>query len=73
MPKSKSEHEDTLRVGVTEDLFAPDGSSIFGDIGLSTLNAAGMDWIPVGPPAGEISAESVESLDALLVDRKSVV
>jgi phosphoglycerate dehydrogenase-like enzyme len=67
MPESKPGREGTLRIGVTEDLFAPDGSSLFGDIGLGILDAPGMDWIPVGPPAGEISAEAVGPLDALLV------
>lgn len=60
------------RVAVTGDQVASDGSSIFGDIGLTRLGVAGIDWSIVAVPDRAISAAQLDGFDALLLmgDRK---
>ncbi len=60
------------RVAVTGDQVTSDGSSIFGDIGLSRLEAAGIDWRVVAVPDRAISSTQLDGFDALLLmgDRK---
>lgn len=55
------------RVGLTADGAAPDGTTIFGDIGLDRLIAAGMEWEVMPPVVGSVPpAEVIGRYDAVL-------
>ena len=55
------------RVGLTADCAQPDGSTIFGDVGLDRLTAAGLEWEVMPPVDGHVpSAEVVGRYDAVL-------
>lgn len=60
------------RVAVTGDQAFPDGSTIFGDIGLGRLTAAGLDWQVVPVPNPVLTPAQLAGFDALLMmgDRK---
>lgn len=54
-------------VGLTSDNVAPDGTTIFGDIGLERLEAAGLTWRTMPPVSGSAPGpEHLEGLDAVL-------
>lgn len=54
-------------VGLTSDNVAPDGTTVFGDIGLDRLEAAGLTWRTMPPVSGPApSPEHLEGLDAVL-------
>lgn len=52
-------------VGVTPDVFRPDGSTFFGDVGLDRLTDAGLHWEVMTPTAGH-HATDLEPYDAVL-------
>ncbi|WP_250444826.1 2-hydroxyacid dehydrogenase, partial [Actinotalea sp. C106] len=55
------------RVGVTAEGVEPDGTTLFGDIGLERLAAAGLSWEVMPPAAGHAPApEDLEPYDAVL-------
>jgi phosphoglycerate dehydrogenase-like enzyme len=60
------------RVAVSGDQASPDGSTIFGDIGLARLTAAGLRWEIVPVPDPVIAPETLADFHALLMmgDRK---
>lgn len=60
------------RVAVTGDQAFPDGSTIFGDIGLGRLTAAGLRWQVVPVPEPVLSHAQLAGFDAVLMmgDRK---
>ena len=57
-----------FRIGLTRDFIGADGSSGFGDIGLSLLDDdPGIEWEFLSRDVPEISAEMADSYDGLLV------
>ena len=58
---------DEYVVGLSSDVAAPDGSTIFGDVGLDRLTAAGLRWEVMAPIAGHSpTAAEVAPYDAIL-------
>ena len=57
----------TYRVAVTKGYAEEDGSTIFGDIGLSRLAAAGLEWKVLPEKTGHLAARQLEGFDAVLV------
>jgi phosphoglycerate dehydrogenase-like enzyme len=55
------------RVAVTGDQARPDGSTIFGDIGLDRLTARGIDWEVVPVPDQVLTATTLDGFDAVLM------
>jgi D-3-phosphoglycerate dehydrogenase len=55
------------RVAVTGDQARPDGTTIFGDIGLGRLTAAGLDWQVVPVPDPVLTPAQLAGFDALLM------
>ncbi|ATL88141.1 glyoxylate reductase [Streptomyces malaysiensis subsp. malaysiensis] len=55
------------QVVVTRGYAQPDGSTVFGDIGLSRLTDAGLAWRVLEEEAEEVRADQLEGADALLV------
>lgn len=55
------------KLAVTADYANPDGSTVYGDIGLGTLAEQGIDWSLVGQDGGPLRAEELEGFDALLL------
>lgn len=55
------------QVVVTRGYAEPDGSTIFGDIGLSRLSAAGLAWRVLDDAVNELRADQLEGADAVLV------
>ncbi|MEP7764360.1 NAD(P)-dependent oxidoreductase [Sanguibacter sp. 25GB23B1] len=54
-------------VGLSSDIAAPDGSTIFGDVGLERLTAAGLRWEVMPPLAGDSpTPEEIAPYDAIL-------
>ncbi|NMR18756.1 NAD(P)-dependent oxidoreductase [Cellulomonas fimi] len=55
------------RVGLTADCARPDGSTIFGDVGLDRLTAAGLEWEVMPDAEGhELAADVIAGYDAVL-------
>lgn len=57
---------DTFRVGLSHDLWAADGSTSWGDIGLAELDAAGVSWEFLPADDGALTAAQVDGYDAVL-------
>jgi D-3-phosphoglycerate dehydrogenase len=57
----------TYRVAVTKGYAEEDGSTIFGDIGLSRLTEAGLEWKVLPQKVGLLAAQELEGFDAALV------
>jgi D-3-phosphoglycerate dehydrogenase len=57
----------TYRVAVTKGYAEEDGSTIFGDIGLSRLTDAGLEWKVLPQKVGHLAADQLEGFDAVLV------
>ncbi|WFR68239.1 NAD(P)-dependent oxidoreductase [Curtobacterium flaccumfaciens] len=57
----------SYRLAVTRAFAEPDGSTIFGDIGLHALTEAGIDWHVLDAPAHRIDAGEIADDDAVLV------
>ena len=55
------------RVAVTRAFAEPDGSTIFGDIGLDRLTEAGIEWQTLAAPSSRIDAHELEGFDSVLV------
>lgn len=55
-----------FRVGLSHDLWAPDGTTSWGDIGLSELDAAGVSWEFLPADDGALTAAQVDGYDAVL-------
>ncbi|MFJ4171576.1 2-hydroxyacid dehydrogenase [Paenarthrobacter sp. NPDC089714] len=55
------------RVAITNGYAALDGSTIFGDIGLSALTDAGLEWQVLPEPVDSLRAAELEDFDAVLV------
>lgn len=55
------------RVAVTRAFAEPDGTTIFGDIGLDRLTEAGIEWETLAAPSSRIDAHDLEGFDAVLV------
>jgi hypothetical protein len=55
------------RVAVTGDQAFPDGSTIFGDIGLGRLSDAGLNWTVVPVPDPVLTPRQLSGFDALLM------
>lgn len=59
--------QDRYVVGLTRDGAQPDGSTIFGDVGLERLDQAGISWrLMPEVPHGPVNAEALAGLDAVL-------
>ncbi len=58
---------DTYRVAVTGDQAEQDGSTIFGDIGLDRLDAAGFEWTVIPVQGDVLTPAELEGYDALLM------
>ncbi|MCL3859489.1 2-hydroxyacid dehydrogenase [Actinotalea sp. K2] len=57
----------TYRVGLTADCARPDGSTIFGDVGIDRLTAAGLEWEVMAPAVGHApSPADLDGYDAVL-------
>lgn len=57
----------TWRLAVTGDYAEPDGSTIYGDIGLDELAAQGIEWEVIGEAGRELTAAELEGFDSLLL------
>ncbi|MGB3374343.1 MAG: hypothetical protein WBA87_04305, partial [Microbacterium sp.] len=57
---------DHYTVGITADGLRPDGSSIFGDVRLERLEAAGLDLVHLPPMSGSADPAHLAGLDAVL-------
>lgn len=57
----------TWKLAVTADYSEPDGSTIYGDIGLGTLQQHGIEWSRVGTEGGELRPGELEGFDAVLL------
>ncbi|QNE36754.1 2-hydroxyacid dehydrogenase [Leifsonia shinshuensis] len=55
------------RVAVTRAFAEPDGTTIFGDIGLDRLTEAGIEWQTLAAPSSRIDAHELDGFDAVLV------
>lgn len=55
-----------IRVGVSRDFLDSDGRNVWGDIRLGELDAAGVDWHYLPRATGELLADDVDGLDAVL-------
>jgi phosphoglycerate dehydrogenase-like enzyme len=55
------------RVAVTGDQASPDGTTIFGDIGLGRLSAAGIEWSVIPVPDAVLTPAQLDGFDALLM------
>ena len=55
------------RVAVTRAFAEPDGTTIFGDIGLDRLTEAGIEWRTLAAPSSRIDAQELEDFDGVLV------
>lgn len=55
-------------VGLTADGARPDGSTMFGDVGLERLEQTGITWrlLPPIPPHGPVDPAALEGVDAVL-------
>ena len=58
---------ESYRVGLTADCAEPDGRTIFGDVGLERLTAAGLVWEVMAPVVGHVpTADDLGRYDAVL-------
>lgn len=55
------------RVAVTKGYADADGNTIFGDIGLDRLSAAGLEWSVLSEPMSPLRAQALEGFDAVIV------
>lgn len=55
------------RVAITRAFAEPDGTTVFGDIGLSRLDAAGVEWCVLDEARTRIDACELDGFDAVLV------
>ena len=55
------------KLAITADYANPDGSTIYGDIGLDTLAEHGIDWSLVGAAGRDLTPEELEGFDALFL------
>jgi phosphoglycerate dehydrogenase-like enzyme len=55
------------RVVITRGYAEPDGSTVFGDVGLSRLSAAGLSWQVLDDDVEELRPDQLEDADAVLV------
>ncbi|APX33588.1 hypothetical protein BH708_13675 [Brachybacterium sp. P6-10-X1] len=55
------------KLAVTADYAEADGSTIYGDIGLGSLAAHGIEWSLVGESGRDLRGEELEGFDALLL------
>lgn len=55
-----------FEVGLTADGFRSDGQSVFGELGLERLDAAGVRWRVLPPMDPQVDPESIQGLDAVL-------
>lgn len=62
----------TLKVGVTRDFLGLDGTNLWGDIGLSGLDAAGVTWEYLDEDAPSLLAEHIAPYDAVVFAAPSV-
>jgi phosphoglycerate dehydrogenase-like enzyme len=56
----------SFRVGISRDFLDAEGRNVWGDIGLSALDAAGVGWHYLPRTTGELLAADVDGLDAVL-------
>lgn len=56
-----------FRVAVTGDQASPDGSTLFGDIGLGRLTAAGIEWSVIPVPEPVLTPRQLAGFDAVLL------
>jgi phosphoglycerate dehydrogenase-like enzyme len=54
-------------VAITGDQARPDGSTVFGDIGLERLDERGIEWAVIPVPGPALTAEQLQGFDALLM------
>src|SRR5665647_1408506 len=60
---------ESYRVGLTADCAEPDGRTIFGDVGLERLTAAGLVWEVMAPVVGHVpTADDLGRYDAIDLD-----
>lgn len=57
----------TWKLAVTADSARPDGSTVYGDIGLSRLPEHGIEWSLVGEEGRDLRADELEGFDAVLL------
>jgi phosphoglycerate dehydrogenase-like enzyme len=57
---------DMFKVGLSHDLWAADGPTSWGDIGLAELDAAGVSWEFLPADDGALTAAQVDGYDAVL-------
>lgn len=55
------------RLAVTRAFAEPDGTTIFGDIGLDLLDDSGIEWQTLEAPSARIDAAELDGFDAVLV------
>ena len=56
----------TFTVGISPDFLGPDGNNVWGDIGLSGLDEAGLDWEYMQDKSGALTPAQMEQYDAIL-------
>jgi D-3-phosphoglycerate dehydrogenase len=56
-----------FRVAVTGDQASPDGSTVFGDIGLDRLTRSGIEWSVIPVPDPVLTADQLAGYDSLLL------
>jgi phosphoglycerate dehydrogenase-like enzyme len=57
--------DDAFHVGVTRDVLRPDGSFVFGPVGLDALERPGLSWSFLDEDRRELTADQLAGLDAL--------
>lgn len=55
------------KLAITADLAEADGTTVYGDIGLSTLADHGIEWSLVGAAGRDLTAQELRGFDALLL------
>ena len=67
VPEAAPLRAEGYRVAVTGDQARPDGTTIFGDIGLARLSAIGIDWEVIDVPDPVMTSAQLRNFDAVLV------
>lgn len=70
MTTTQSRH-DAYRVGISSEFFTSDGGTIYDDIGISNLEAHGIEWVALASPDLTL-LNDLDTLDALLVLRQTI-
>ncbi len=60
-------HSPRYHVSITRSLAQPDGTTIFGDLGVDRLETAGISWEVQEQAVDELSAEQLSGADAIIV------